>query len=138
MGGVFILKWTLIGLLSLFVLLPTLNLINLNISRIMERSAEIGVRKSFGATSKDILYQFIFENIILTLIGGVIGFLFALLIINMINSSQILEHSTLMFNYKIFFVSLLICFAFGILSGVIPAYRMSKLAIVNALKQIIK
>ncbi|MFK7810214.1 MAG: ABC transporter permease [Saprospiraceae bacterium] len=136
--SIFILKWTLIGLLTLFVLLPTLNLINLNISRIMERSAEIGVRKSFGATSKDILYQFVFENIVLTFIGGLIGFVIALLLINVINSSQILEHSTLTFNYKIFFISLFICFVFGILSGVIPAYRMSKLAIVNALKQIIK
>ena len=135
--SIFILKWTLIGLLSLFVLLPTLNLINLNISRIMERSAEIGVRKSFGATSKDILYQFVFENIVLTFIGGLIGFIFALIIIHAINDSQILENSTLIFNYKIFFISLAICFFFGILSGVIPAYRMSKLAIVNALKQII-
>ncbi|MFT4666770.1 MAG: putative ABC transport system permease protein [Polaribacter sp.] len=135
--SIFILKWALIGLLSLFVLLPTLNLINLNISRIMERSAEIGVRKSFGATSQDILYQFIFENIVLTFIGGLIGFVFALILIHIINDSQILENSTLIFSYKIFFISLIICFFFGILSGVIPAYRMSKLAIVNALKQII-
>jgi len=136
--SIFILKWVLIGLLSLFVILPTLNLINLNISRIMERSAEIGVRKSFGATSKDILYQFIFENIVLTFIGGLIGFVFALILLRVINDSQVLEHSTLAFNYKIFFISLMICLFFGILSGVIPAYRMSKLAIVNALKQIIK
>ena len=134
--SIFILKWALISLLSLFVLLPTLNLINLNISRIMERSAEIGVRKSFGASSKDILYQFVFENVVLTFIGGVIGFCFALILIRVINQSQVLVNATLTFNYKIFFLSLLTCLLFGILSGVIPAYRMSKLAIVNALKQI--
>ena len=43
----------------LFMLLPTLNLVNINISRIMERSSEIGVRKAFGASSGTLVYQFI-------------------------------------------------------------------------------
>jgi len=121
--------------LVLFFLLPTLNLINLNVSRIMERSSEIGVRKAFGASSKTILFQFIFENIILTIIGGVIGFTLALIIIYVINDSQILEDTILNFNFKVFIYSLLICLFFGILSGLIPAWRMSKVHIVNALKQ---
>jgi len=125
-------------LLMLFFLLPTLNLINLNISRIMERSSEIGVRKAFGASSSNILFQFVFENIILTFIGGAIGFVLALILINIINSSQWLEDTTLSFNYRVFFYSLLICLFFGILSGLIPAYRMSKVHIVNALKQNLK
>lgn len=119
----------------LFFLLPTLNLINLNVSRIMERSSEIGVRKAFGASSKNILFQFVFENIILTVIGGIIGFTLALLIIYLINDSQILKDSVLSFNYKVFIYSLLICLFFGILSGLIPAWRMSRIHIVNALKQ---
>ena len=40
----------------------------------MERSSEIGVRKAFGASSRTLVWQFIVENIILTLIGAVIGF----------------------------------------------------------------
>lgn len=119
----------------LFFLLPTLNLINLNVSRIMERSSEIGVRKAFGASSSTILYQFVFENIILTLIGGIIGFILALIIIYVINDSQILKDTILNFNFKVFFYSFLICLFFGILSGLIPAWRMSKVHIVNALKQ---
>ncbi len=125
----------MIGLLTLFVLLPTLNLININISRIMERSAEIGVRKAFGADSGTILFQFVFENIILTFIGGLIGFILALILLNVINSSQILGDTILAFNFKVFFLSMLICLLFGILSGLIPAYKMSKIHIVNALKQ---
>lgn len=129
----------LIGIISfflvLFFLLPTLNLINLNVSRIMERSSEIGVRKAFGASSSTILFQFVFENIILTFIGGIIGFTLALLIIYLINDSQILKDTVLSFNYKVFIYSLLICLFFGILSGLIPAWRMSRVHIVNALKQ---
>ncbi|MEM6965696.1 MAG: FtsX-like permease family protein [Bacteroidota bacterium] len=124
----------IIFLLSLFFMLPTLNLINLNVSRIMERSSEIGVRKAFGADAGNILFQFVFENIILTFIGGIIGFVLALLLINTINGSDFLDGTLLSFNYRVFFYSVLICLFFGILSGVIPAYRMSRIHIVNALK----
>ncbi|RYZ45383.1 MAG: FtsX-like permease family protein [Sphingobacteriales bacterium] len=72
----------------LFMLLPTLNLININTSRIMERSSEIGVRKAFGASSGTLVLQFITENIILTLIGGVIGLLLSWGIISYINAKS--------------------------------------------------
>lgn len=127
--------WITISLLLLFVLLPTLNLINLNVSRIMERSSEIGVRKAFGASSGNILIQFVFENVILTFIGGIIGFLLAFLLINIINNSQILDNTVLQFNASVFIYSLVICLFFGILSGIIPAYRMSKMQISKALRQ---
>ena len=56
------------------MLLPTVNLININVSRIMERASEIGVRKAFGASSRTLVGQFIVENLILTLVGGAVGF----------------------------------------------------------------
>ena len=66
--------WRLVLLLAvlavLFVLLPTVNLININVSRIMERASEIGVRKAFGASARTLVGQFIVENIMLTLVGG--------------------------------------------------------------------
>lgn len=125
----------LIGFISLFVLLPTLNLINLNVSRILERSSEIGVRKAFGASKTNILSQFVFENVILTILGGIIGFLIAIFLINFINSAQLLDDVILSINLKFFIYSFLIIILFGILSGLLPAYRMSKLHIVNALKE---
>src|SRR5256885_1583041 len=57
----------------LFMALPTLNLVNLNVSRILERASEIGVRKAFGASSRALLGQFLVENVVLTLIGGALG-----------------------------------------------------------------
>ena len=124
----------LIFLLTLFFMLPTLNLINLNISRIMERSSEIGVRKAFGAHSGNILFQFVFENIVLTFIGGIIGFVLAMLLLNAINGSNFLNGTILSFNYKVFIYSFLICLGFGVLSGFLPAWRMSRVHIVNAIK----
>jgi len=123
------------GLLLLFILLPTLNLINLNVSRIMERSAEIGVRKAFGAHSGSILTQLLFENIVLTFLGGAIGFVLAFIVLHLVNDSNILGDTLLRVNYRVFGYSLLICLAFGIISGLLPAYRMSKIHIANAIKQ---
>lgn len=127
--------WILFSLLSLFVLIPTLNLININLSRILERSDEIGVRKAFGATSNNILTQFVFENVILTLVGGLIGFTLAIISFNILNGSKALGDVILKFNVKIAIISLLITIIFGVLSGIIPALRMSKVHIINALKQ---
>lgn len=118
----------------LFMLLPTINLVNINITRIMERSSEIGVRKAFGASSKTLVYQFIIENLILTGIGGLLGVLLSTLALYFINQSDFLDGLHLTLNFTILFYGLITCLVFGILSGVYPAWRMSKLAIVKALK----
>jgi putative ABC transport system permease protein len=127
-------RMILFGLLSLFILLPVLNLINLNVSRIMDRSSEIGVRKAFGATNSDILTQFVFENIIQTFLGGIIGFVLVSIAIYFINDGKYLGDIQLGIDYKFFFYSLVICLLFGLLSGILPAWKMSKTHIVNALK----
>jgi putative ABC transport system permease protein len=118
----------------LFMLLPTLNLVNINITRIMERSSEIGVRKAFGASSSTLVYQFIVENIILTLLGGVIGLILSVVVIYFINSAHLIANLELSVNFMVLFIGLLICLVFGLFSGVYPAWRMSKLNVVTALK----
>tara|TARA_R110002096_G_scaffold368544_2_gene561793 strand:- start:37653 stop:38390 length:738 start_codon:yes stop_codon:yes gene_type:complete len=123
------------GLLGLFIFLPTINLININVTRILERSSEIGVRKAFGANQSNLLTQFVFENIVLSLIGGIIGLVLAVVLIFIINDSQVLGDSKLSFQASTFFYSFLISLFFGIISGFIPAWRMSKIHIVNALKE---
>lgn len=118
----------------LFMLLPTVNLVNLNITRIMERSSEIGVRKAFGASSSRLLGQFIVENILITLIGGLIGIGMTWLVINWLNESGFIPYLDLKINLRVLWGSLIVCLIFGLLSGVLPAYRMSKVHVVQALK----
>ncbi len=130
-----IMKWVLIGLMTFFTVLPTLNLINLNVSRILDRSSEIGVRKAFGAHDGNIIMQFIIENIVQTILGGLIGFLIAFGLIKIINSGGYLGSSVLTFNAKFFVYSIIVTLVFGILSGFLPAYKMSRLQIVKALKE---
>ena len=127
--------FTIAGIIFLlFLLLPTLNLVNVNISRIYERASEIGIRKAFGASSRTLVSQFIIENIILTLIGGIIGVLLAGIAIFILNRSNIIDNLHLSINFTVLFISLLACLVFGLLSGVYPAWRMSKMNVVTALK----
>lgn len=118
----------------LFMLLPALNLINVNVSRMLERSSEIGVRKAFGATSGTLIRQFLVENVFLTLLGGVLGLALASVVLHLIDSSGFIPYTTLTLNPRIFVGGLLLSLLFGVLSGVYPAYRMSKLQAVQALK----
>ncbi|MBD0367646.1 MAG: FtsX-like permease family protein, partial [Flavisolibacter sp.] len=118
----------------LFMLLPTLNLININISRIMERSSEIGVRKAFGASGTTLVGQFIVENLILTFLGCLIGIVLSFIILQIINNSELIANMHLAINGTVLLYSFLACLFFGLLSGVYPAWRMSKLQVVAALK----
>src|SRR5262249_799672 len=86
----------------LFMLLPTINLININVRRIMERASEIGVRKAFGASSLTLVGQFIIENVLLSLVGGAIGFIGSYLVLQLIARSGFIPYADFHFNYRIF------------------------------------
>lgn len=127
--------YTIVGLVLLMLMgLPAINLVNVNVSRILERASEIGVRKAFGAPSKALLWQFIIENVFITLIGGVFALIFSFAIVQMINASGWIAYADLTINFTVFLISILVCLFFGLLSGVLPAFRMSRLKIVDALK----
>ncbi|UOR07295.1 ABC transporter permease [Hymenobacter aerilatus] len=118
----------------LFMLLPALNLVNVNVSRTLERASEIGIRKAFGATTGALMRQFLVENILLTLLGGVLGLGLAAGLLVLINESHLLPYSAFSLNGRVCGVALGLALFFGILSGVYPAYKMSKLQAVRVLK----
>lgn len=122
------------GLALMFMLLPAVNLININVSRIMERASEIGVRKAFGASARTLVGQFIVENIVLTLVGGVLGLVLSFFVLRALNASGFIQYSQFHINLRVFLYGLTIAGLFGLLSGVYPAWRMSRLNPVQALK----
>jgi putative ABC transport system permease protein len=124
----------LIGLMVLFMLLPAMNLMNMNMSRIFERASEIGVRKAFGASVPTLVLQFIIENVILTLAGGILAVILSLTTLEILNSSGMVPLAHFTLNLQVLFYSLIVCVFFGVFSGVWPAYRMSRLHPVEALR----
>ena len=131
-------KWLLLAaigtLMLLFMTLPALNLINLNTGRILERSAEIGVRKAFGASSRQLVWQFVVENVLLCLVGSLFGLVFAKLALAWLEGSGLIPYLHVNLNLAVFGWGLLLAVVFGLLSGVIPAWKMSRLHPVQALK----
>jgi putative ABC transport system permease protein len=130
----FVLSMILIGVALLFITLPTVNLVSINLSRIMERASEIGVRKAFGASSRALVGQFVMENVVLTIIGGAMAFGLATWILSVISNAQFIPYAVFGVNLRIFGYGMLLAAFFGIVSGVYPAWRMSRMHPVNALK----
>jgi putative ABC transport system permease protein len=124
----------LAGLALLFMLLPTINLVNLNVSRIMERGSEIGVRKAFGASSRTLVGQFVIENVALTLMGGLVGLVLAVLVLDALSASGLVQYARFAVNVRVFLYGLGLALFFGVFSGVYPAWRMSRLHPVEALR----
>ncbi len=121
-------------LIVLFMLLPSMNMVNLNISRIMERSSEIGIRKAFGASSKQLVMQFIVESIALTLIGGIAAFALTAFLLGAIEASGIIPYAQLNLNLRLFVWGLFMILLFAVIAGAYPALKMSRLHPVTALK----
>lgn len=118
----------------LFMLLPAINLVNLNVSRILERASEIGVRKAFGASSRTLIAQFLVENLVLTLVGGVVGAVVAWLTLQAVNASGLIPYADLAMNPRVLGWGLLMAILFALVSGGYPAWRMSRMQPVNALR----
>ena len=117
-----------------FILLPAINLMALNFARIQERGEEIAVRKSFGAASKVLRGQFLFENILMTLAGGLIGIFLSYVVVALLGNSLTLSIDfmnnvplSFSFDYKVFAGTLIACLIFGLLSGFLPAVRLSRM-----------
>lgn len=118
----------------LFITLPTLNLVSINLSRILERASEIGVRKAFGASSRALVGQFVVENVVLTVIGGLIGFVLTIGAIAVLNRAAIVPYAVFDLNVRTFLYGIAIAVVFGVISGVYPAWRMARMQPVQALR----
>ena len=104
---------------------------NIMFVSVKERTNLIGIQKSLGAKNRFILFQFLFEAIILCLIGGIIGILMVLGISVILSAALDFEFVLSAFNV---FLGAGISMLIGLLAGIIPAYSASKLDPVEAIR----
>ncbi|MCY3735446.1 MAG: ABC transporter permease [Gemmatimonadaceae bacterium] len=119
----------------LFMLLPVISLVNINTTRILERASEIGVRKAFGGSSLTLVGQFLAENVILTLLGGAVGLALTWLVLQMLGAAAVVQYADFQLNHRIFLYGLVMTLFFGLVSGVWPAWKMSRLHVVEAFQR---
>ncbi|MCC7264192.1 MAG: ABC transporter permease [Candidatus Latescibacteria bacterium] len=114
----------------LFMLFPALHLVNLNLSRILERGPEIGVRRAFGASSRALVGQFLVEHLLLTAIGGLLSLPIAAGVLAVLSWEEWggwAESPQVTLSYPVFLFGLVFVLVFGVLAGIYPAWRMSRL-----------
>ncbi len=112
------------------ILVGGFGIANIMFVSVKERTNLIGIQKSLGAKRKFILWQFLFEAVILSLIGGIIGLLL-IFIGSIIASNKIELEITLTLGNII--LGLLISAGIGIVSGIFPSYKAAKLNPVEAI-----
>jgi putative ABC transport system permease protein len=117
----------------LFMSLPAINMANLNIGRILERAPEIGLRKSAGASRRVLAGQFIFENVVVSMLGGLVALALAPILLWLLNDTLI-TYGQLKLNGPVFVAAFVFVLVFGVLSGAYPAWKMARLEPAAALR----
>ena len=120
---------TVIAGISLFV--GGIGIMNIMYVSVTERTKEIGLRMAIGARGRDILMQFLFESVTISLMGGVIGILLG------VAASQIVKTVMgwpMIVSFASVIISFAVCFATGVFFGWYPARKASKLDPIEALR----
>lgn len=138
---------SLLAVLFILLIVPAINISGMIGGQMDRRMAEIGVRRSFGATRGELTRRVMFENFVLTLAGGLVGFIFAWIIVTLcrrwmlqllVSSWEVVDapvdiSAELLFAPLIFLSALLLCLALNLLSAYIPVRFALRRPIVNSL-----
>ncbi|HEY6248908.1 MAG TPA: ABC transporter permease [Candidatus Angelobacter sp.] len=121
-----------VGIVSVFMVIGGIVIMNIMLASVTERTREIGVRKSLGATRRDIMFQFLIEASVLSAVGGGLGVIVAVAIAPMIG--RFASFPTAVPVYAIV-VALGLSTGIGLFFGVYPARKAAKLDPIEALRQ---
>lgn len=132
--GVNILIW-LVGLGTL--LAGAIGVSNIMMVTVRERTTEIGIRRAIGATPKMILSQIISESIVLTMVAGMSGILFGVMILQMLEMYNT-EDGIIETHFQVSFWTAIFCAvvvsSLGVLAGLAPAARAMSIKPVDAMR----
>jgi putative ABC transport system permease protein len=128
-GGIFTVMLTIS---SIALVVGGVGVMNIMLVSVTERTREIGVRKAIGATQRNILTQFLFEAMVLTAVGGVLGiFTGGAIAVTIRTLAPFLPASVSMFWVAIGFGTAV---GTGVIFGLYPAYRAAILSPIEALR----
>src|SRR5208283_398689 len=114
----------MVGLVSIFLVIGGVVIMNVMLASVTERTREIGIRKSLGARRRDILMQFMVESTVMALVGGAIGVLVAWLLAVVVRNTTPVPMAVPVLAVL---ASIGISSAVGMFFGVYPARKAARL-----------
>jgi putative ABC transport system permease protein len=126
-----VIAMAMVGVVSVFLVIGGVVIMNVMLATVTERTREIGIRKALGASRHDILMQFLVEACVMTAMGGAIGVLLAYGICGLaLATTSIPMHVPI----SAVIIAELISAAVGIFFGVYPARKAAMLEPIEALR----
>jgi putative ABC transport system permease protein len=125
------LAFVAVALVSVFLVVGGIVIMNIMLASVTERTREIGLRRSLGARKKHILLQFLTESAVLSATGGLIGVMLAYTIVYFVRSTFSFPMET---PFGAVVLALGVSAAVGLFFGIVPAMRAAKLDPIEALR----
>ncbi|WML39250.1 ABC transporter permease [Neobacillus sp. OS1-2] len=119
------------GIASISLLVGGIGIMNIMLVSVSERTKEIGIRKAIGAKRRDVLLQFLIEAVVLSGVGGIIGIIAGVGLGKILSTLLRLSVS---FSSSVLVLSFLFSLVVGVVFGVFPANKASKLNPIQALR----
>jgi ABC-type antimicrobial peptide transport system permease subunit len=130
------LKFFLVAIAGISLFVGGVGIMNIMLISVKEKTREIGLRKAVGARDTDIMRQFLFETITLSLVGGLVGMVLGIILSFII--AQVVQGMGYDYSFIIspasIIVSILIATGIGLVFGLTPARRAAALGPTEALR----
>lgn len=114
------------------LLVGGIGVMNIMYMSVVERQKEIGIRRAIGAKPRNIMFQFLVESTFITVVGGIVGMIVGAIAVNYI--SNMLPFKAVL-SLKGFIYAALTSLVTGIIFGIIPAFKASRLDPIKAIQK---
>lgn len=133
-------------LILILLIVPAINMSGLLSTQMKKRGSEIGIRKAYGASNAQVANQLLFENFLLTLVGGIVGLLLSIAAILLFKNAFLGDIMTInvtdnfylplnaFFRPLLFLSAFLFCLIINLLSAIIPVWNASRATIIETIK----